>query len=140
LETATLPDGRNLGQVLHTEGHFKKVPTNQVFVTPDKINKIRLNDLNEMLSKIDQGGEALKKMEDLDKNKGMHRRTPDEVVTSENPTEASKQLTEQSQKLILTAESLLKEAKVLGEKASALLLVSPPTPRRRANRKTTTNS
>ena len=78
LERVSLEDGRNLAKVLYTEGHLKKVPCNQVFATPfgpKSTNKIKLNDLNEYTSKIAQGGEALKKLEDFDANKGLNRKT-----------------------------------------------------------------
>jgi len=77
LEKTLLDDGRNLGQLLYSESHFKKVPTNQVFATPygyTSSNKIKLNDLNEHLSKIAEGGEALAKLEALDKGRGMNRK------------------------------------------------------------------
>ena len=166
LETATLPDGRNLGQVLHVEGHFKKVPTNQVFVTPDKVNKVRLNDLNEYLAKIAEGGDALKKLEELDKNKGMNRKQrgnvtelaetvnaqaqqlsehasiqlplpfPDAPVApvASEPSPSGVTLKEHSAKLLQVAELLLQEAKVLNEKADALLPVKKKPARKAATK------
>lgn len=73
LEGAELDDHRNLARVLYTEGHLKKVPANQVFATPfgyESANKIKLNDLNEYMKKIAEGGDALKKLQDFDANKG----------------------------------------------------------------------
>ena len=77
LEGVLLEDGRNLARVLFTEGHLKKVPANQVFATPygyESANKIKLNELNEYMNKIDQGGEALQKLKEFDEHKGMQRK------------------------------------------------------------------
>jgi hypothetical protein len=70
----TLPDGRNLLVTLHTEGHIKKLPTNQIFITIDSRNKIKLNELNSMLDAIEAGGDAAHKLEDLDEHKGMNKK------------------------------------------------------------------
>jgi len=78
LEGVTLDDNRNLARVLYTEGHLKKVPCNQVFATPygfQNSNKMKLNDLNEYLKKIEEGSDAAKKMKELDENKGLHSKT-----------------------------------------------------------------
>ena len=155
LETLTLGDGRNLGQLLHTEGHFKKVPTNQVFATPDSRNKVRLNDLNEMLTRIDQGGDALKKLEELDTNKGMHnRKKPTDLAESvksnasvlaqfaasnlvpADPVVLGNVLREESAKLIAAAQLLLHEAKSMGEKADALIPVASAPKKRIRTKKT----
>lgn len=77
LEGVQLEDGRNLARILFTEGHLKKVPANQVFATPygpASANKIKLNELNEYMNKIDQGGEALEKLKEFDEHKGMQRK------------------------------------------------------------------
>ena len=66
----TLSDGNNALQTLHVEGLIKKVPTNQVIVTPNAKSSIRLDELNDILGKMAQGEEALKELADLDKNAG----------------------------------------------------------------------
>ena len=79
LDGVLLEDGRGLAYILHTEGHLKKVPTNQVFMTPfgyDANNKkIRLSELNDMLGNIEQGGDALQKLKDFDEGKGLNKKT-----------------------------------------------------------------
>jgi exonuclease VII small subunit len=79
LDTVNLEDGRQLARVLYAEGHLKKVPTNQVFMTPfgfDANNKkIRLNELNDMMGSIEQGGDALQKLKDFDEGKGLKNKT-----------------------------------------------------------------
>jgi hypothetical protein len=67
----TLSDGNNALETLHREGMIKKVPTNQVIVTPDSKSNVRLDELNSILLKMDMGEEAIKEMAELDANQGM---------------------------------------------------------------------
>lgn len=67
----TLVDGTNALHTLHTEGMIKKVPTNQVIVTPDMKSNVRLDELNTILNKMALGEEAIKEMAELDRNSGM---------------------------------------------------------------------
>ena len=67
----TLSDGNNALTTLHKEGMIKKVPTNQVIVTPTNNSNVRLDELNNILSKMEQGEEAVKELAELDKNSGM---------------------------------------------------------------------
>lgn len=66
-----LADGNNALQTLHKEGMIKKVPTNQVIVTPDMKSTVRLDELNTILDKMALGEEAIKELADLDKNSGL---------------------------------------------------------------------
>jgi len=139
LETKQLPDGRNLGKVLHTEGHFKKVPNNQLFATPDQTNKIRVSELNELTSKIAEGGDALKRLEELDANKGMHRNKKgirtmsDESLQDKmsklnlsDPATVFNELTAQSEKLRKAADALIRDAELMEEKAFQLQKATAP--------------
>lgn len=67
----TMVDGSNALQTLHSEGMIKKVPTNQVIVTPDMKSNVRLDELNGILDKMALGEEAIKEMADLDAGRGM---------------------------------------------------------------------
>ena len=67
----TLSDGNNALETLHREGMIKKVPTNQVIVTPNAKSTVRLDELNDILGKMKQGEAAVKELADLDKNAGM---------------------------------------------------------------------
>jgi len=73
----TLRDGTNALQTLHAENMIKKVPTNQVIVTPNATSTVRLDELNSILDKMAVGEEAIKEMAELDRNAGMtgRRRT-----------------------------------------------------------------
>jgi hypothetical protein len=87
IDTVKLPDGRSLAYLLHTEGFIKKVQTNNVFMTPDSTNKIRLSELNAYMNAISKGGDALKKMQELDEHRGMHQSTrihPSKVLRGQN--------------------------------------------------------
>ena len=66
-----MPDGRNCLEALHKDGLIKKVPTNQVTVTPTNNSSVRLDELNEILNEMAKGEDAVKRMADLDANKGM---------------------------------------------------------------------
>lgn len=76
----TMSDGTNALQTLHQEGMIKKVPTNQVIITPNAKSTVRLDELNDILNKMELGEQAIKEMADLDKNAGMvnNRRRPNE--------------------------------------------------------------
>lgn len=67
----TLVDGTNALQTLHKEGMIKKVPCNQVVVTPDSKSTVRLDELNSILKKMEMGEEAVKELAELDKNAGL---------------------------------------------------------------------
>lgn len=67
----TMSDGNNALHTLHQEGMIKKVPTNQVIVTPNAKSNVRLDELNDILNKMEAGEEAIKEMANLDKNAGM---------------------------------------------------------------------
>ena len=142
----TLSDGRNTLQVLHKEGMIKKVPTNQVIVTPTIKSTVRLDELNSILNKMAQGEEAVKELADLDKNAGMvtkrnrstgkdvgELRTPAEsrsqpanVDTTVNisdvlsDTQLATQRKAQADKMIAEANMLLAEAKRLQNEATEL--------------------
>jgi len=67
----TLQDGSNALQTLHAESMIKKVPTNQVIITPNAKSTVRLDELNNILDKMAMGEEAINEMANLDANRGM---------------------------------------------------------------------
>jgi hypothetical protein len=84
----TMADGRNCLETVHKMGLMKKVPTNQVIITPNAKSNVRLDELNNILNEMDKGEEAIKKMADLDKNSGLvGKREPREV--GQNPASRS---------------------------------------------------
>ena len=66
-----MADGRNTLEVLHREGFIKKVPTNQIIMTPTTKAKVRLDELNTILNEMKQGEEAIKRLQDIDNQAGM---------------------------------------------------------------------
>jgi hypothetical protein len=141
----TLSDGNNALTTLHKEGMIKKVPTNQVIVTPTNNSNVRLDELNNILTKMEQGEEAIKELADLDKNSGLSgkkkrvtenrnlgevrvpsqsRSVPAEVETSISLTEVlsdeqlAAQRLAQAQKMITEAKQLMAEAERLQNEAT----------------------
>ena len=140
----TMPDGRNLLVTLHSEGHLKKRPTNQVFIQPDSRNKLYLSELNNMLEKIEEGGTAKTKLEEYDAGRGLNKKDAVQNVTvnpvpesagaviSSPVTQSVPVLTNESiasdlhansQKLMDTATLLIAEAKSLEAQAKLLVPV-----------------
>lgn len=142
----TLQDGNNALATLHKEGMIKKVPTNQVIVTPNAKSTVRLDELNEILGKLAMGEAAVKELADLDKNAGLtgkkrrpqeknlgevrapkeSRSTPavvetsvklDEILTDE---QLAAQRIAQAQRMAAEAKQLLAEAERLQQEAAAL--------------------
>jgi len=71
LQRKTMTDGRVALTVLHQEGYIKKVQTNQVIMTPNAKSTVRLDELNDVVNKLKEGGEAAERMKELDQNAGM---------------------------------------------------------------------
>lgn len=71
-------DGNPILQTLHREGLLKKVNTENIIVTPNPQTKIKLNELNKILTEMKQGEAAVKRMADIDQSRGMQ--TPAEVA------------------------------------------------------------
>ena len=74
-----MPDGRNCLEALHKDGLIKKVPTNQVIVTPTPASSVRLDELNNILNEMAKGEDAVKRLAEIDASKGMSnkRKTPE---------------------------------------------------------------
>ena len=133
----TMADGTNCLTTLHKGGWLKKVPCNQVIVTPTAKSTVRLDELNDIMDKLEAGGEAAAKLADIDANRGIRgviqegrelgqpavdvTRTgaadtagvlTDDVLADQRITQADKMETE--------AKALLAEAKRLKQEATQL--------------------
>lgn len=64
-------DGRPILTTLHLEGLLKKVNTENIVVTPNSQSKIKLSELNKILTEMKQGEDAVKRMAELDKSRGL---------------------------------------------------------------------
>lgn len=128
----TLADGNNALTTLHREGLMKKVPTAQVIVTPTATATIRLDELNDMLSKMKEGEEAVKKLAELDRSRGIKGSRPEPKDVGEptlvntntdgvlSDADLAAQRLEQASNMKLEANKLLAEAMRLEKEASAL--------------------
>lgn len=129
-----MPDGRNCLEALHKDGLIKKVPTNQVTVTPNTISSVRLDELNSILNEMAKGEEATKKLANLEKDKGISgkrktsernvgepvRSQPESISEVLSDSDLARQRLAQAAKMKADAERLLKEAELLTEEAAQL--------------------
>jgi len=130
-----MPDGNNTLGALHKGGFLKKVQTKQVILKPNAKSSVRLDELNEILKKMEGSAEAAKKLADIDAGRGYAdpsknvSRDVGEPVKTEAAVNTSGVLTDadlanqrldQATKMELQAKTLLAEAKRLKEEASSL--------------------
>lgn len=71
LHRSLLPDGRVILEALHKEGMLKKVPTNQIIVTPTTTSSVKLDELNRLVREMETGEDARKRMKQLDESSGL---------------------------------------------------------------------
>jgi hypothetical protein len=135
----TMADGTNCLTSLHKGGWLKKVPCNQVIVTPTAKSTCRLDELNNLMKKIEEGGDAAAALADMDANRGIRgaqvkkegrelgqpavdptRTTADSVGGLLTDDVLATQRTEQANKMEAEAKALLAEAKRLKQEATQL--------------------
>ena len=132
---STMADGTNCLTTLHKGGWLKKVPCNQVIVTPNAKSSVRLDELNNILNEMEKGEDASKKLADIDKKQtqgidggrelGEPAKTTSASVNTNTPdvlsdADIANQRLAQATKMEAEAKSLLAEAKRLKEEANAL--------------------
>ena len=139
-----MADGHNCLESLHRNGLLKKVPTNQVLVTPTSTSSVRLDELNDILDEMQKGEEAVKKLQEMDASRGMSgkqkpRRAEIQEIGEGRTREAqgntsaadmlagmlsdsdlAAQRLEQAQKMEASARQLLAEAERLKTEAQSL--------------------
>lgn len=81
-----MADGTNCLESLHRAGLIKKVPTNQVLVTPNTTSSVRLDELNDILDEMEKGEEAVKRLADIDANKGITGKKKEQIREVGAPT------------------------------------------------------
>jgi len=134
-------DGQPILFTLHREGLLKKVQTENIVVTPNSNTKIKLNELNKILTEMKQGESAVKRMAEIDQSRGLQTpsdvarrmresKTRDAKVPATQPLIASSNdalgdnaiannLRQQAQKMEAEAKGLLAEsARLLSEAAT----------------------
>jgi len=142
-----MADGTNCLESLHRNGLMKKVPTNQVLVTPTTTSSVRLDELNDILDEMAKGQEAMERLQNLDSNRGLtgkknntpprraeiqelgERKTREaqgntsaaEMLTSMlSDSDLAAQRADQAAKMEATAQQLLAEAARLKAEAESL--------------------
>lgn len=135
----TMADGQNCLSAIHKGGWMKKVPTNQVIVTPTIKSTCRLDELNDIIDKIEEGGEAAQRLADMDANRGIKgviqegrelgqpaidptRTTASDMSANGvlSDSDLAAQRTAQAEKMEAEAKQLLAEAKRLKQEATQL--------------------
>lgn len=130
-------DGRIILQVLHAEGQLKKVQTTQVVMTPAPNQSIRLDELNTILNEMKQGEEAVKKLAEMDKSRGLQdpadvvrrmRGNPPPVQSTGDAlgdAQLANNLRQQATKMANEAKGLMAEAERLLKEAAQMDGVKP---------------
>lgn len=111
----TMRDGRNALNTLHSEGLIKKVQTSQVTLTPTVNSRVQLDEINDIIDKINAGDTAVKKMQELKEDPKIQA----SGVLSDADLGLQRQ--EQAQRMRAQAATLLKEAENLENEARALI-------------------
>ena len=127
---------------------MKKIPTKQIIVTVNASSACRLDELNEIMQKLEDGGEAATKLADLDANAGFARgiktRDVGEPAQVNNSTEVllDEDLADlnikQAKKLKAEADILLTEAKRLEQEAKQFTTTKSTNVRKSATAKKAT--
>lgn len=143
-----MADGNNTLGALHKGGFLKKVQTKQVILKPNAKSSVRLDELNEILKKMEAGQEAVDAMAKIDAGRGyadpskkVGGRDLGEPVKAEAAVNTSGVLSDadlakinldQASAMEAQAKTLLAEAKRLKEEAKSFA----PTPKAKNVRST----
>jgi len=127
-------DGKPILNVLHFEGQLKKVNTSQVVMTPAPNQTIRLDELNTILDEMKKGEDAVRKLAEMDKSRGLQ--DPADVVRrmrgpqNNQPVQSSgdalgdsalaNNLRQQAMKMSAEAKGLMAEADRLLKEAASM--------------------
>lgn len=146
-----LPDGRPMLETLHREGMIKRVPTNQVIMTPNASSHIKLDELNKILNEMAAGEQAVKKLAEIDAGAGltagknsrnsaaeMQVDVLDDVALGTQRLDQANRMESEAKSLLAESERLRKEAFQLNpslkpKKATAAKTVKPRVSRVREN-------
>ena len=125
-------DGNPILQTLHREGLLKKVNTENIIVTPNPQTKIKLSELNKILTEMKQGEDAVKRMADIDQSRGLQ--TPAEVARRQRENKTRDAKVQQTAPLLASnnaalgdnaiANNLRQQAAKMAAEAKGLLVES----------------
>jgi hypothetical protein len=133
-------DGRPMLQTLHAEGMLKKVQTKQIVVTPNPSSHVNLAEMNNILREMKLGEDAIRRMADLDSNRGMTGKvrqrddfgrevgapTPQAYVAGSDAAKAlddkslAVNLRQQAERMATEAQGLIAESQRLLKEASIM--------------------
>lgn len=117
LAVRKFPDGINMLEYMHVNGHLKKVPTHLVIMTPDNKTSIALDELNKMVA--EQKGVDI---EDLAISEGSAKSKKEKKAKAAEAAKSAEILTTDltASEMRSKADALYKEAAQLRKDADAL--------------------
>ena len=121
LHRSVLTDGRNALAGLHSEGYLKKVPTNQVIMTPTSTATVRLDELNKIVDEINTGDEAKAKLADNDAARGIVDPTASQKARAQAPADGALQDNDIANNMLTQAKQMESEAKSLMAEAKRMI-------------------
>jgi hypothetical protein len=120
LAVRRFPDGRNMLEFLHNNGHLKKVPTSNVLMTPAPQTQIQLDELNKLIA--DQRGIRVEDLSIQEENAKQSTQEEEKKAPKEEAktveTTSNFELTPSEMRS--RADALYKEAARLRKEADAL--------------------
>lgn len=135
-----MADGENTLGALHKGGYLKKVQTKQVILTPNAKTSVRLDELNDILKKMEGGEDAVRKLAEIDAGRGYADPSkkigrdlgePAKIASAVNTSgvltdeDLAKANLDQATKMEAQAKTLIAEAKRLKQEAKSFT----PTPK-----------
>jgi hypothetical protein len=134
LSARKFPDGSNMLEWLHINGHLKKVPTHLVLMTPNTQQTIQLDELNKLIAEqkgltleelaVTEDGKQVKKSKGADSVKTTSASVSGDVEVNDTSDIAEENLS--PAQLRSRADALFKQAQTLRKQADA---IDPPKPR-----------
>lgn len=131
-----MPDGRNCLEALHKGNMIKKVPTDQILITPNANSSVVLTELNRLLDEMGKGNDAIRRLKELDEAQAKTKKstktssadiganTSEPAVVSVSDVLSDRDLAlqriKQAETMQADAARLLKEAEILMEEATTL--------------------
>lgn len=143
-----MADGNNTLATLHKLSLIKKIPTNQVIITPNAKSSVRLDELNKILNEMALGKDAAKKYADIGSTDSKKKTTvsrdvgepnrPDAVGLNDvlSDSDLARQRLDQANRMKADAARLLAEAENLIAEAVQLdPKVNEPTTKKKTTTK-----
>jgi len=108
LSVRRFPDGSNMLEWFHVNGHLKKVPTNGVLVTPTPQSSVPLDELNVIIA--EQKGVALEDLAITDGKNPNPKSAKEPVVEAAAETRSPADMRKRADELFAEAQQLRKQA------------------------------